>query len=306
MDTWLTFGLLGALLAGSGVWLIYDSLTQPRAPRLAQRLQEHVGTRYVRSRLPMPWERFLTIGALYGVVSAAAGYLISGNLVVMPGFFVTGYVMLYVAQEIRRDKQTTNYNIGLEQFIRYTRNAAQIKKGIVESMRVAVSGIGGDAHTDFDNLLNAVDNGIPLEDVAEQVAQERRNLFLDGVLQALVAANYIETGDLGKILGDIADGVISQIETFKDHMLVVERSASQVRIVVFGVWLIVGVMRAIELFAPSSGASTGTDINGFYASPTGTLLLLALSLITPYAYWLMSHTITSGIIFERIRGGTAS
>src|SRR5579859_4088339 len=153
MDFWLMWGVMGSVLVGPGLWMLWNTLTKPRAPKVAEYLAaDGLEKRYERTRILLPWTAYLSRSATYGALFAIAGYLGVMNPAVLPGLFVFGFVYVYCAEENRRDTFIMDYNAELAQTISYIINAFSAKESIDNALEVAATYASGAVGED----LNAI------------------------------------------------------------------------------------------------------------------------------------------------------
>src|SRR4051812_43285914 len=124
LEFWLQWALPGGMCVGLGLWMIWNTISKPRALRRANAVEPSAfQKRYERQRLLLPWPTFLAQGAIRGGLFALVMLIGTRNPMLVPPFFVFGFVHLYCAEEDRRDKVAMAYSADLIAFISYVRNS---------------------------------------------------------------------------------------------------------------------------------------------------------------------------------------
>ena len=303
MDTWLRWGLLSSVLAGSGIWLVYETLTKPRAPRRARNVVTggELQVRYESAHFLMSWPEFLVRGGVYAFLFGLFGYLAVLNPVVIPPLAAFGFVYLYCAEEDRRDRQMMDYNGELAQSATYMMTAFEGKGSIGDAIAITAEYATGGVKDDMNAIVAGRGANIPLENTLAEISARRNSLFLDGFFEAIKAADKMNPADIVAILEDQSRVIVQGVEAFRDHLVKITEVRRQVLWATFGPWLVAGAGRWLALLTtPSSGKIGVSELGDFYVSPIGTIFLLVGACLSIFAYWQMTRTMRSGIVLGRI------
>ncbi len=305
IQPWILWSAGVSVLIGLGIWLIYGTVTQPRAIRRAQYVETNsLRSRYEQQALLLPWSKFMAQGALRGGLFAVVLGAATGNTFVMPIFFVFGFVHLFCAEEVRRDQARMDYNASLISVLSYVMSSFRSKASINEALGAAAQYASGPIAEDMKAILSAQATNLSREQTLREIAEKRDSLFLDGFFEAILSADKVSGADINKILADIQKATSEQVKVYLDHLVRIKQTATQVNWAVFGPWLIVGLARWLPLLlAGSTNGYADTDLSAFYQTPAGSLLLVFGAAASVYFFRYLSTGMRQGLILGRVRPG---
>lgn len=198
----MTLNLIFALLAGSGVFLLFSGLTLPRGVRLEQPTQARglaaLQVKLDAAELPVTATEFLTTCLLVGAVGVVVAVLLGTPALAVAGLLL-GPALVWQRMEGQRDKFRQSYDEALAEEVQLLRegfSATGILRGALDH---AARNGPEPAAADLREVWRAMAAGTDLGDAFALVVERRRNPYLRMIAEALTL-KATEGGNVGDIL----------------------------------------------------------------------------------------------------------
>ena len=213
----------------------------------------------------------LILGVVAFVLTAAPAAAVLGVIV---GFF--GY---WTYLEDRREKRRRAYQEALLEVINILQEGFASMNTLEMAMETAAQHAPEVVRADFVEIATQMSLKMNLEEALMKVAERRRDLIFDRLVEALIANRRTGGQQLGPVLAALRESVQALASGRRRVMTAQERIRWEARMVCLAPFVFIVILRqtAPELQAP------------FYASIFGQVAIILVGILSALAYYLMNR-----------------
>ena len=231
-----------------------------------------------QANIPISAPEFLRVSLVLGIVIGGAGLLLTGAPVLGVLGFLGGSALYWMHLSDRRDKARIAYQEALLGVIQILQETFAATGSLPMALDAVAEHAPPAARPDFEEIRNRYHVGESLPEVLQEVADRRREVMMDQLVEALIAHSQ-EGGELGPVLnavGQAARGMSRVRQKVNSSMVKIIWEARIVCVAPF-VFMVILRFTAPALQGP------------FYASLWGQIALVAVVALCVMAYYFMNR-----------------
>ncbi len=215
---------------------------------------------------------------LSGILALVAFVLTGAPAAALLGALV-GFFAYWTYLEDRREKRRRDYQEALLEVI----NILQEGFASMRSLEMAIATVAEHApevaRADFVEIATQMSLQANLEEVLMRVAQRRRDMIFDRLVEALIANRRAGGQQLGPVLAALRESVQALASGRRRVSTAQERIRWEARIVCLAPFTFIVILR-----------QTAPDLQGpFYASIFGQVAIILVGIISALAYYIMNR-----------------
>lgn len=222
---------------------------------------------------------YLKTSLFLSVIDALVAYISTGAPAAALLGAILGFLGYWTYLEDRRDKRRRAYQEALLEVI----NILQEGFASMRSLEMAITTVAEHApdvvRPDFVEIATQMSLQANLEEVLMRVAQRRRDLILDRLVEALIANRRTGGQQLGPVLAALRESVQALASGRRRVATAQERIRWEARIVCLAPLTFIVILR-----------QTAPDLQGpFYASVFGQIAIILVGMMSALAYYIMNR-----------------
>ena len=231
-----------------------------------------------QANIPITAGEFLRVSLILGVPLGGAGILLTGAPVLgLVGFF-GGAFLYWMYLSDRRDKARIAYQEALLGVIEVLREAYAATGSLPMALDAVAEHAPPAARGDFEEIQSRYQVGESLVEVLQEVADRRREVLLDQLVEALIAHSQ-EGGELGPVLDALSQAARGMARVRRKVNSSMAKIRWEARIVSIAPFLFMVILRF-----------TAPTLQGpFYSSVWGQMALVAVVFLCTMAYYMMNR-----------------
>ncbi len=270
-------GAAGVLILGLSIMAIphyrisKDEEDQSFLARLQRKLDQ--------AALDITAAEYLKTSLFLAVIDAIVAYISTGAPAAALLGAILGFLGYWTYLEDRRDKRRRAYQEALLEVI----NILQEGFASMRSLEMAITTVAEHApdvvRADFIEIATQMSLQANLDEVLMRVAQRRRDLIFDRLVEALIANRRTGGQQLGPVLAALRESVQALASGRRRVATAQERIRWEARIVCLAPLTFIVILR-----------QTAPDLQGpFYASIFGQIAIIVVGMMSALAYYVMNR-----------------
>lgn len=272
-----------AFVFAVGIFVVVLGILTPQQYRLTPGDDDSFRARLQRflaqADLQISAGEFVRTSTLIGFVLGAVGYVLTNAIAVIPLGLLIGFFGYFSVLEDRRDKRRREYQEALVDVVNIIHETFAARG----SLNVALAAVAEHApkiiRNDFVQIASQLSLGESLEHTLTTIAERRRDMILDRLVEALLANQRTGGQQIGQVLNALRQSVIALAAGRRRIATAQSRIRWEARIVCVSPFLFLVLMR-----------QTAPDLQEpFLSSPLGQAAVLIIGLLSVLAYYIMNR-----------------
>ncbi len=224
------------------------------------------------------WE-YVKTSLLLGVLLGAGAYVLSGAVAGAPLGLLVGFFGYYTFLEERRDKRRREYQEALLDVVNILQEAFSASNSLGMALATVAEHAPDVVRADFVEITTQVSLGASLEETLTRVAERRRDMIFDRLVEALVANQRSGGQQLGPVLVALRESVMGLAAGRRRIATAQSRIRWEARIVCSAPFVFLIMLR-----------QTAPDLQEpFLASFYGQIAVVLVGVMSAAAYYLMNR-----------------
>ena len=224
------------------------------------------------------WE-FVKTSVLLGILLGAGAFILTGALAAAPLGILIGFFGYYTFLEDRRDKRRREYQEALLDVVNILQESFSARNSLSMALTTVAEHAPDVARADFVEIAKQLSLGENLETVLTQVAERRRDMIFDRLVEALVANQRAGGQQLGPVLAALRESVMGLAAGRRRIATAQSRIRWEARIVCSAPFVFLIMLR-----------QTAPDLQEpFLASFFGQIAVVLVGVMSAAAYYIMNR-----------------
>jgi len=239
-------------------------------------LMARLSRKLAQADIPITAGEFLRVSLMLGLALGLAGYLLTGAVVSGLLGLALGGLVYWSYLEDRRDKRRIAYQEALAEVVDILQEAFAACRSLHAALDVVAEHAPEPVRADFQEITKRLRVGEDLAVVLREVAERRRDVMLDRLVEAIIAHRE-EGGELGPVLRPLAHGVRGLARVRRRVASAQARIKWEARVVCVAPFVFMAILR---FTAPGLQQA-------FYGSIWGQLCIILVAALSLGAYYVM-------------------
>ncbi len=276
--------VLFAFIGAAGVLVLVLSIMAIPHYRISkdeedQSLMARLQRKLDQADLDITAVEYLKTSLFLAAIDALVAYISTGAPAAALLGAILGFIGYWTYLEDRRDKRRRAYQEALLEVI----NILQEGFASMRSLEMAITTVADHApdavRADFVEIATQMSLQANLDEVLMRVAQRRRDLIFDRLVEALIANRRTGGQQLGPVLAALRESVQALASGRRRVATAQERIRWEARIVCLAPLTFIVILR-----------QTAPDLQGpFYASVFGQIAIILVGMMSALAYYVMNR-----------------